>query len=271
MRERVRGFAVLLFGGISMVFFFLVSLPIMAITRSGEFPMWLARRAWSRSGLRLAGARIEVAPIPPLPAGPLIFASNHESALDIWVHLAVLPRSFRFLAKQELFRIPIFGWYLRIGGHIPVDRQNRARAVESLRRAAAAVRAGTSLVVYPEGTRSRDGRVQPFKKGPFMVAAEAGVPVVPVAISGSGRVTPTKRIAVAPGPIRIAVGEPVDPHAHPGKEALLAEVRRRVIELHRSLGGAGGDVEDAFETRHVARSYGPAIDPTAGERHDAPA
>ena len=263
MRERVRGFAVLIYGGISMVFFFLVSLPVMVVTRSGELPLWFARRAWGPSGLRVAGARVRAEPIPPLPDGPLIFASNHESALDIWVHLAVLPRSFRFLAKQELFRIPIFGWYLRIGGHIPVDRQNRTRALESLRRAAAAVRAGTSLVVYPEGTRSSDGHVLPFKKGPFAVAAEAGVPVVPVAISGSGRVTPTKRIAVAPGPIRIVVGQPVDPAAHPGKDALLAEVRRRVIELHRSIGGAG---DDAVAPQHPTAAHGPL---PAGERSDA--
>jgi 1-acyl-sn-glycerol-3-phosphate acyltransferase len=83
--------------------------------------------------------------------------------------------------------------------------------------------------------------VHPFKKGPFVVAKEAGVPVVPVAISGSGRVTPTKQIAVYPGVIRVAVGAPVDPAAFPDKLALLDEVRRRVIALHRSLGGLGGD------------------------------
>ena len=115
----------------------------------------------------------------------MIFASNHESVLDIWVLFAIIPRSFRFIAKQELFRMPIFGWYMRIGGHIPVDRSNRQRAVASLSQAGEAVRAGTSIVVFPEGTRSRTGRIQAFKKGPFVVAQQAGVPIVPIAISGS--------------------------------------------------------------------------------------
>jgi 1-acyl-sn-glycerol-3-phosphate acyltransferase len=175
----------------------------------------------------------------------VIFASNHESALDIWVLFRTVPRGFRFIAKRELFRIPIFGWYLALGGHIPVDRTNRSRAVASLRRAGATVRAGTSLMVFPEGTRSRDGRIHAFKKGPFVVAKEAGVPVIPVAISGSGAITPSKVVAVHPGTIRIAAGDPIDPGRFPDKDALLDEVRRRMIDLHLAIGGLGGDVADA--------------------------
>ncbi len=243
MRSRVHGWIVLVYGAISMAVIFFSSLPVMILTRSGDLPIWLGRRIWGPWGLRLTGARLDVTPLPALPDGPLIFASNHESALDIWVVFEVLPRNFRFIAKQELFRMPVFGWYLSLGGHIPVDRGNHARALQSLRRAGEAVRSGTSLVVFPEGTRSRDGRVQPFKKGSFVVAMEAGVPVVPVAIAGSGRVTPKSVIAVVPGTIRVAVGAPVDPRAYTTKEALLAEVRRRVIALHRSIGGLGGDLD----------------------------
>jgi 1-acyl-sn-glycerol-3-phosphate acyltransferase len=241
MLARLRGFLVLFVAGVTMAFFFFVSLPVMVVTGSGDLPIWFGRYAWSRLGLWLSGASVEVVrPIPALPRGPVVFASNHESVLDIWVLFATLPRGFRFIAKQELFRLPVFGWYLSLGGHIPVDRSNRARSIESLRRAGAAVRGGTSLVVFPEGTRSRDGRVHPFKKGPFAVAKEAGVPVIPIAISGSGAVTPSKVIAVHPGAIRVAAGDPVDPGAFPDKEALLAEVRRRIVDLHRSLGGLGG-------------------------------
>jgi 1-acyl-sn-glycerol-3-phosphate acyltransferase len=247
VRARVRGYAVLIYCALTMVFFFLVSLPVMILTGSGALPIWFARFAWSPSSLWVAGTLVEEAPRPPLPDGPLIFASNHESALDIWVLLSRVPRSVRFIAKQELFRIPVFGAYMRLGGHIPVDRGNHARAIEALRRAGAAVRAGTSLIVFPEGTRSRDGSVQPFKKGPFVVAMEAGVPVVPVAIAGTGRITPKQHVSVTPGTIRVAFGEPVDPRAFPDKVALLHEVRRRVITLHRGLGGAGGD-----EARSVA-------------------
>src|SRR5512144_1925607 len=240
MRARIHGWVVLVYAALAMAFFFFSSLPVMILTRSGAMPIWFGRRAWGPWGLWLAGARTEVEPMPALPDGPLIFACNHESALDIWVAFKVLPRSFRFVAKQELFRLPVFGWYMRLGEHIPVDRGNHVHALQSLRRAGEAVRAGTSLVVFPEGTRSKDGRILPFKKGPFVVAMEAGVPVVPVAISGSGRVTPKDAIAVVPGTIRVAVGEPVDPHAFADKEALIAEVRERVVALHRSIGGLGG-------------------------------
>jgi len=111
------------------------------------------------------------------------------------------------------------------------------------------VRGGTSLLVFAEGTRSRDGRILPFKKGPFVLAAEAGVPVVPVAISGAGRLNPKGIIAVQPGEIRIALGEPVDPAALPDRNALLVEVRRRVIELHRSIGGLGGEEVETVAER----------------------
>jgi 1-acyl-sn-glycerol-3-phosphate acyltransferase len=248
MLARARGWIVLLYGVVSMAFFFFVSLPVMILARSGDLPIWFGRRAWGPWGLTLAGARVEVTRRPPLPEGPIIFAWNHESVLDIWVAFQVLGRSFRFIAKQELFRMPVFGWYLRLGGHVPVDRGNHARAVESLRHAGALVRGGTSLVVFPEGTRSRDLRVHAFKKGPFVVAMEAGVPVVPVAISGSGRVTPKNVVAVVPGTIRVAIGDPVDPRAFATKEALLAEVRRAVVALHRSIGGAGGE-EDVSAAR----------------------
>ncbi len=251
MSARIRGLAVLVYGGITMVLFFALSLPVMLVTGSGEFPIWLARHAWSRSSLWVAGVRIALEPLPPLPEGPLIFASNHESAIDIWVLLARLPRSVRFVAKQELFRIPIFGQYMRLGGHVPVDRRNHAQAVASLRQAAALVRHGTSLIVFPEGTRSRDGRILPFKKGPFALASEAGVPVVPVAISGTGDITPKGLVAISPGVARVAVGEPVDPARFPDRTALLVEVRRRVIALHRRLGGLGGDEGAAVAARGV--------------------
>jgi 1-acyl-sn-glycerol-3-phosphate acyltransferase len=242
MVARIRGWLVLAWASITMAVFFLISLPEMVLRGTGDLAMWFARHAWGPSTLRVAGVKLEVTSAP-LPEGPLIFASNHESALDICALVAVLPRNVRFVAKRELFRIPVFGWYLRAGGHVPVDRANRASAVETLRRAAEKVRAGTSLIVFPEGTRSRDGLVHAFKKGPFVVAMEAGVPVVPVAISGAGHVNPKSAIATNPGTIRIAIGEAVLPGDHPDKTSLLVEVRRRVILAHRALGGLGGDLE----------------------------
>ncbi len=249
MNPRLRGLLVLLYAALSMLFFFVISLPVMLLTGSGEFPMWLARRAWAPSALWVAGVKLDIHLLAPLPSGPAIFVSNHESALDIWAVVAAIPRSVRFVAKRELFRIPIFGWYLAMGGHVKVDRQNHGRAVASLAAAARKVRAGTSLIVFPEGTRSRDGRVHPFKKGPFVIASQAAVPLVPIAVVGSGDITPKRRIEVRPGTLHLSIGPAVDPHGFPDRNGLLREVRRRIIEQHFRLGGRGGDVEDAIAAR----------------------
>ncbi len=249
MKARFRGLVLAAYMAVSMVFFFVVQLPVMLVTFSGDFSIWLARRLWSPSALWLAGVRVEVVPGAPLPAGPAIYASNHESALDVWILLQSLPRNVRFIAKQELFRIPIFGWYLRMARFVPVDRHHHARAVASLKRAGELIRGGISLIVFPEGTRSPDARVQPFKKGPFVVAMEAGVPVVPVAIAGAAALNPKRRLEVTPGTVRLAFGDPVDPGRFAEKSDLLREVRRRIIALHRSIGGLGGDEEQAVAGR----------------------
>jgi 1-acyl-sn-glycerol-3-phosphate acyltransferase len=251
MAERVRGWLTVGYAGLSMAFFFGISLPVMVLTGSGAFPMWLARKAWAPSCLWIAGVRLDIRRLAALPDGPAIFAANHESALDILAVVRAIPRGVRFVAKRELFRIPVFGWYLRLGGHVEVDRRDRARAIASLGAAAEKVRAGTSLVVFPEGTRSPDGRIQPFKQGPFVIASRSGVPVVPVAVSGAADVNPKARIAVRPGTIRVSIGPAVLPADFPDKLDLLAEVRRRIVEMHRQGGGLGGDLSRPVARRGV--------------------
>jgi 1-acyl-sn-glycerol-3-phosphate acyltransferase len=256
MPERLRGWLTVGYAGLSMAFFFGISVPVMLLTGSGDLPMWFARRAWAPSCLRIAGVRLEVRRLAALPEGPAIFAANHESALDILAVVRAIPRGVRFVAKRELFRIPVFGWYLRLGGHVEVDRRDHARAIASLGAAAEKVRAGTSLVVFPEGTRSPDGRIQPFKQGPFVIASRARVPVVPVAVSGAAGVNPKARIAVRPGTIRVTIGLPVLPADFPDKVDLLAEVRRRIVEMHRQAGGAGGDLSRPVARRGVEGGEG---------------
>ena len=246
MSARIRGVAVAAYAAVSMVFFFLVQLPVTLVTGSADFSIWLARRMWAPSALWLCGVDVEVRAPHGFPDGPAIYASNHESALDIWLLFRTVPRNgLRFIAKEELFQIPIFGWYLRMARFVAVDRRQHARAVAALQQAGRIVRGGTSLIVFPEGTRSRDGRVQPFKKGPFVVAMEAGVPVVPVAIAGAAALNPKGLLSVRPGPVRVAVGAPLTPADFPDKSALLGEVRHRIIALHQELGGAGGDLDDS--------------------------
>jgi 1-acyl-sn-glycerol-3-phosphate acyltransferase len=254
---RLRGLAVAAYAGVSMVFFVLVQLPVTLVTGTADFSVWLARHMWAPSALWLSGVTLDVRAPHGFPAGPAIYASNHESALDIWIVFRTVPRySLRFLAKEELFRIPIFGWYLRMARFVEVDRRHHARAVAALQEAGRIIRGGTSLAVFPEGTRSRDGRVQPFKKGPFVVAMEAGVPVVPIAIAGAAALNPKGRLSVRPGQVRVAVGAALTPADFADKTALLHEVRHRIIALHQELGGAGGDPDDAIAARGVEGSGG---------------
>ncbi|MFT3915987.1 MAG: lysophospholipid acyltransferase family protein [Anaeromyxobacteraceae bacterium] len=240
----VRGWITAVWLGLTTLFFIFAGLPVRFLTGNGDIWGWFGRRLWGPSILWFAGARVEVTSAK-LPDGPLVFAANHESALDICVLFKVLPRNVRFIAKRELFELPIFGWYMRIGGHVPVDRANRSNAIQTLRRAGEMIRGGTSIIAFPEGTRSKDGLVHAFKKGPFVVAKEAGVPVVPVAIAGAGALNPKGAIFALPGTIRVSLGEAVNPADFPDRTDLLVEVRRRVIAQHRALGGLGGNPDKA--------------------------
>jgi 1-acyl-sn-glycerol-3-phosphate acyltransferase len=246
MRARLRGYLVLAYVAVSVPCCVLLSIPAMLLAGNGNFSIWVARELWSRSILWLAGIRVEIAPPAAPPSGPAIYVSNHASLLDVCALLLALPRDdLRFVAKQELFRIPVFGWYLRMARFVPVDRSDHAAAVASLQRAADRVRSGVPLMVFPEGTRSTTQRIRPFKKGAFVLALEAGVPIVPIAVAGSGAITPSRRIEVHPGTIRVQVGAPIDVASFHDRTALLREVRARIIAQHRALGGLGGDLEDA--------------------------
>src|SRR5690606_31303222 len=141
----------------------------------------------------------------------------------------------RFVAKKELVRVPIFGWCLVTTGQIIIDRGNRERAVRSLRRAAERIRGGASVIVFPEGTRSPSGSLRPFKSGPFHLALEAQVPIVPVTVSGSQRITPKGRLVVHPGTVKITYGPPIP------TRGLGLEDRRRLKARVRAAIVAGYD------------------------------
>jgi len=190
-----------------------------------------AGKLWAALLLTACGARVRWHGRERLPAGqPCVYIANHLSMIDVWVMLLLVPAHTRFVAKQELFGIPIFGWALRAAGFIPVDRGNRREALRSLAAAGERVRAGCPVVLFPEGTRSRDGRLAPFKKGAFHLALGAGVPVVPVAITGSFQVFPPGALRVRPGPIDVFVETPVDvaPFQPADHEGLLESVRASI-------------------------------------------
>ncbi|MFZ5774381.1 MAG: lysophospholipid acyltransferase family protein [Thermodesulfobacteriota bacterium] len=190
-------------------------ISVGAIVLAGMFRLPAARiqflpRNWARCIAWLGGVRVRVTGAERLdPNRPYIFAANHQSQVDIFALQGYLGCDFRWLAKLELFKVPIFGWGMRLAGYIPVDRGHSRKAVRSLDEAAKRIADGTSVIIFPEGTRSPDGNLQPFKAGAMVLAIKAGVDLVPVAISGTHQVLPKGKLLVRPGRVEIRVGEPI--------------------------------------------------------------
>lgn len=166
-------------------------------------------RFWSLLSLRVAGVRLDIRGMERIPAAPVIFMSNHQGAFDIPALFAAIPFRFAWFAKKELFGIPLFGQAMRAAGYIPVDREHGRQALRGIREAAHAIRSGMSVAIFPEGTRSSDGLLLPFKKGGFMLASLAGVPIVPTVISGSIGITPPRTISLKGGTVTIRFLAPV--------------------------------------------------------------
>ena len=161
-----------------------------------------------------------------------------------------IPWDTRFVAKKQLKYVPMLGWYMWAAKFVFVDRANHREAVRSLDEAGEQIRGGISIIVFPEGTRSDDRRVHPFKKGPFALAMKARVPVVPVAIEGSGVLMPKNSWNIRPGPIKVSVGKPIAPeHFADDRELLIREVRDAIIDQSVALGGLGGDKSDPVAAR----------------------
>lgn len=200
--------------------FYILYYPITILCLLVGVPLSLLHRGilrniasgWAQVGLFLAGIRVRVRGLENIPpADSLVFMANHQSNFDIPLLLTHIPRPFGFLAKIELFRIPLFNWGMYRMNCIPIDRANRQAAVESLKQAAAKMHAGQSVMVFPEGTRSPDGALLPFKKGGFQLALQAGVPIVPVAINGTFNVMNKKTHRIKAGAVELQVFPPIDP------------------------------------------------------------
>jgi 1-acyl-sn-glycerol-3-phosphate acyltransferase len=172
--------------------------------------------------------------------GPVVYASNHTSMFDIWALSATLPGSTRFVAKQELGRIPLLGTAMQRAGHILIDRFNRARAFEAYDRAAATIHSGISAIVFPEGTRSPTGELQSFKNAPFALAIAAQVPVVPTYVDGTYTILPKGSVRLRPKTIRVLVGDPI-PTAGltvDDREGLRDRVRAAILDLKSRVDAA---------------------------------
>ena len=190
---------------------------------------------WARDILKAAGTPVHAEGLELIPRDrPVIYASNHSSMFDIWALFATLPGSVRFVAKRELFRIPLLGGAVRAVGHIPIDRAARKKAFEAYDEAARTIQRGTSsIIVFPEGTRSRTGELLPFKNAPFGLAIAAQVPIVPVYVHHTFEILRKGAWRLRPRPIRLLVGTPIATAGlEPGdRERLRDQVRAAMVAL----------------------------------------
>ncbi|MBU0679897.1 MAG: 1-acyl-sn-glycerol-3-phosphate acyltransferase [Proteobacteria bacterium] len=228
-------------GLLTVVFVFIMTplsslqaLFYLLVFRTSEKTAQAAPTTWAKMILAVSGVKVRVEGMEKLePGKSYIFAANHQSQFDIFCLQGRFGWDFRWLAKKELFQIPIFGPALRRSGNIPVDRTSGRQAMKSLAEAAERIKGGTSVVIFPEGTRSVDGTLQTFKAGGMVIAIKAGVGVVPMAICGSRRVLPKGRLVPRSGEVVIRLGEPVDASAYTLKEKqdLADHLRAQVANL----------------------------------------
>ena len=221
----IRTLVMLLFWAIST----LVVAPIMllyTILTGNVMPLYRIGMKLGITGVRVAGIKINVLGMSNLdPARSYIFMSNHASNLDPPVFVPNIPGRCSVLLKKEVLRVPIFGRVLKMAEMVPVDRHNREAVIESVHAAARVLRRGLNMVIFPEGTRSLDGRLLPFKKGPFHLAVEAGVPVVPVTLLGTYECWPKGQFASRGGTTTVVFHPPIEPSAFGDRETLMAQVR----------------------------------------------
>lgn len=206
-----------------------LALLIHLVTRSHKTPLVLAHRIWAPGALRMMGARLEIEGTADFDfSKSYLFVANHTSQLDIPVLYASMPIPLRFLAKEELRRIPLVSHFITAMGMVFIDRGQTAAARQSIDRLAASLAAGMSLMAFPEGTRSCDGELREFKTGAFVAAIKSGVPVVPVHIRGAAAILPANSLEIHPGRVRVVVGQPIS------SANLSLEDRRQFADLARS-------------------------------------
>jgi 1-acyl-sn-glycerol-3-phosphate acyltransferase len=194
------------------LYILIVGPPLLLYTLIGRnpAPLYWAGINGVMFFVRAAGVRVRVLGIERIPPGVCLFAANHTSSADAPAVVGAIPRRIAILLKESLFRYPIVGAAFRLAKFIPVDRRSRDSALESLEKAVQELRTGQSFLIYPEGTRSPDGRLQKFKKGAVVMAIKAGVPIVPVACSGAHRVMEKRSLAMHPGEILVEFLNPID-------------------------------------------------------------
>lgn len=212
--------------------FGIAAISVSFFSRKGNAAHKVAR-VWAKSIIWFSGIQVSVTGLDNLdPECSYIYMCNHQSNFDIPVLLAFLPVEFRWLAKAELFKIPVFGQGMRGAGYISIDRSNQESAFESISEAARRMKGGVSVMIFPEGTRSRDGKIKSFKKGGFVLAVDSGIPIVPVIIKGTYAIMTKGRLLINPGPVELDIQKPIETsgYTRESKEALMEQVKTVMCE-----------------------------------------
>jgi 1-acyl-sn-glycerol-3-phosphate acyltransferase len=220
-----------------MLGFWAVMLPITAAVLfpwtiiTGNVNLLYRVSMWAAfTGVRLAGMRVQIIGLDKLDRSrTYIFMSNHVSNIDPPILVPLIPRRTSVMVKRELFNYPLLGRAMRLGSLVPVDRGNREAGIAAVRAAAEVIKQGLNMTIYVEGHRSFDGKLLPFKKGPFYLAMACGVPVLPVTIVGTHYVMPKRRFAIKRGVVKVIFHDPIEPKDFVSREHLMETVRQ-VIE-----------------------------------------
>ena len=219
-------------------FWILAALWVRLATRDTTVSLAMARRFWAPGLLRFGGLKTEATGLENVDFSKAhVFAANHQSLLDTVVLFDALPVPLLFVVKEELRRVPLLGAYMSAMGMIFIRRRQRRRSIEAMELCGRRLAEGRSILIFPEGTRSPDGHVGPFKPGAFVPLIDAAAPIVPIAIEGTGRILPTGSLRVRPGPIRLAVGQPIATAGldRQHRREVARQVREAVISLHQQI------------------------------------
>jgi 1-acyl-sn-glycerol-3-phosphate acyltransferase len=224
----IRTIIVVLFWAIGIPTAALVGFPWTIISRKIDFLYNTAMKI-ARAGVRLGGVKVEIVGLDRFDnQGTYIYMCNHVSNIDPPIVIPAIPKRTSVLVKKEVFRIPVLATAMRMGQLVPVDRTDRDSAINSLKKAQEVLASGVNMSVFPEGTRSQTGELLPFKKGPFYMALEAGVPIIPMTILGTAAIWPKGSMAMKPGTATVVFHSLIDPKRFPEREALMDAVRASI-------------------------------------------
>jgi 1-acyl-sn-glycerol-3-phosphate acyltransferase len=232
MKPMLKDIAVGTAVALNTLFFSIITIISSFFQKTGNIPHCVAR-CWARIVLFISRVKVNVEGFDNIdPGKTYIYMANHQSMYDIPALLGHLTVQFRWLAKIELFRIPFFGQAMSRAGYIDIDRSNRREAFKSIGRAAQKIQGGTSVLIFPEGSRSEDGNLKPFKKGGFVLALQSKQPIVPVTILGSGSILPKGSLHIHPGKIIVRVHSPIDTTGFTSKtiDGLMESVRSVILK-----------------------------------------